>query len=782
MLRVMACSLLFLVPQENPGVLPADRDGRPLNLGFEDGTLKDWTAEGPAFEKQPVKGDTVSKRRKDMASRHEGEYWVGGFEHLGDAPHGTLTSALFKVTLNWASFLVAGGAHENTRVELVRADAQKVFFRISGDESEDLKPVVVDLREHAGKEIFIRIVDRQSGHWGHVNFDAFRFHELKPSFKNQRDPAKPVGLPLDEVKYAGLPPEEAARAMTLPPGFTATVFAAEPDVHQPIAFAIDDRGRLWVAENIGYPTWTPPENGGKDRIVIFEDTDGDGRHDRRKVFVDNLNFISGLEVGFGGAWVGAPPYLLFIPDKDGDDKPDGPAEILLDGWGHRDTHETLNAFTWGPDGWLYGCHGVFTYSSVGKPGVPEGERKYIDAGYWRYHPIKQEFEVFAEGCSNQWGIDFDANGQAFATACVIPHLYHVIQGARYQRQAGKHVNPHTYDDIKHIGNHVHWLGGAGPHGGNNKSDAAGGGHAHCGAMVYLGDNWPDEYRGRFFMNNVHGSRVNMDILERRGSGFVGRHGRDFMIANDRWSQCLNLKTGPDGAVYIIDWYDKQQCHTNKPGDHDRTNGRIYKIAHGKPKPAEIELAKLGGRELVELLLHRNDWYARHALRLLQERRRGEKVLTQLDEIAFTHADPSRNLRGLWGLHLTEGLTEERIARGLAHANEYVRAWTVQLACEDRKVPAALLAKFVTLAREDKSPVVRLYLASAAQRIPVEQRGDLLHALLQHAEDADDHNLPLLYWYAVEPVVGADLKRAATLMAACKIPLVRTFISRRMVAK
>src|SRR5262245_48679699 len=228
---------------------------------------------------------------------------------------------------------------------------------------------------------------------------------------------------------AGLGPKEAAAAMTAPAGFRVHLFAGEPDVKQPIAMALDDRGRLWVAEAYTYPR-RAAEGKGTDRILIFEDTDGDGAFDKRTVFADKLNLVSGLEVGFGGVWVGAAPYLLFIPDRDGDDKPDGPPEVLLDGWAYEDTHETLNTFIWGPDGWLYGCHGVFTHSKVGKPGTPKDERTKINAGIWRYHPTKHEFEVFAYGTSNPWGVDFNEHGHAFLTCCVIPHLFHVVQGGR----------------------------------------------------------------------------------------------------------------------------------------------------------------------------------------------------------------------------------------------------------------------------------------------------------------------------------------------------------------
>src|SRR6185503_19485953 len=263
--------------------------------------------------------------------------------------------------------------------------------------------------------------------------------------------------PADVVPFAGLTAQEAAAKATLPPGFQMHVFAAEPDVRQPIAFCLDDRGRVWVAEGITYPKrrGRPPQEaagtdggrptpaqlkdifGGADRILVLEDTDGDHRFDKKTVFLENVNLISGLAVGFGGVWIGAAPYLLFVPIQEGDQpKPAGDPKILLDGWNYSaDTHETLNTLTWGPDGWLYGCHGVFCPSNVGKPGVAETERQWMDAGVWRYHPVRHVFDVFTEGGSNPWGIDFDEYGQLFAEMCVIPHFWHMIQGARIERRS-----------------------------------------------------------------------------------------------------------------------------------------------------------------------------------------------------------------------------------------------------------------------------------------------------------------------------------------------------------
>ena len=785
--------------QNDVGVLPVGADGKPLNLDFETGTLKDWTAEGKAFEGQPIKGDTVTPRRKDNKSQHQGQYWIGTFEKLGDKPQGTLTSAPFKVTHPWASFLVGGGPWPETCVELVLSQAAPqggglVFFRASGMEEENLRRVVIDLQPHKGKEMFIRIVDKHSGHWGHVNFDDFRFHDKKPNFP-------PRKAAIDLLKYAGLPPEKAAQVMTVPDGFDVTLFAGEPDVMQPIALALDDRGRVWVAEAYSYPKRRADKDA-KDRILIFEDTKGTGKFDKRTVFMEGLNLVSGLEVGFGGVWIGAAPNLMFVPMKD--DKPSGPPQILLDGWGYQDTHETLNSFIWGPDGWLYGCHGVFTHSKVGKPGTADKDRVPLNAGVWRYHPTRHKFEVFAHGTSNPWGLDFNDYGQAFISSCVIPHAFHMIQGGRYHRQGGTHFNPHTYDDIKTIADHLHWQG-ANPWAGNERSDSLGGGHAHCGLMCYLGGSWPAEYRGQLFMGNIHGRRINMDTLKPKGSGYVAAHGKDLLLANDAWARFINMRYGPDGNVYVIDWYDKQACHTGNIDVWDRTNGRIYKITHRSTKAQGrkslgIDLQKKTDLELVVYQLHENDWYVRHARRILQERadlnnpnrqvvERTWQNLAALRKLLAQQKDETKRLRLIWayeaimvaGEITRHGGLKSHIDIGLEADRPLLRCWAIQLATKwpPHKVHPDLLATFERMAQGDPLPVVRLYLASALQRLDPRQRWKIAENLLTHAEDADDHNLPLMYWYAIEPLAAEDPARALALALNGKIPQLHGFMIRRI---
>jgi len=555
----------------------------------------------------------------------------------------------------------------------------------------------------------------------------------------------------------GTAPKDSLSTITVPTGFSVQLVAAEPEIRQPVAFTTDARGRLWVLENLSYPECPgKPEN----RIVILEDTTGDGTKWKQTVFIDNLTFATGIQVGFGGVYVGAPPNLFFFPDKNGDDKPDAAPEILVDGWGREDTHETLNNFTWGPDGWLYGTHGVFTNSKVGVPGTPADQRVKINAGVWRFHPITKQFEMHCEGASNQWGIDWNDHGQAFFTACVIPHLYHAIQGGRYQRQAGQHFNPATYADLKTITTF--------------KYERA----AYCGAMVYLGGLFPAEYRDTLIFNDIHMSKIRNEKLVPKGSGFTNEKRPDFAVCSDTWFRTLSTQYGPDGGVFVIDWFDKVHCHQQR-AETDRSNGRIYKIGYQGIKPALVDLNKLDDAALVAHHLNANEWYVRTARRILQERGAKPAVHAALAKILADNPDDARQLRALWTLHVTKGLSEKLALAQLKRESPYVRAWAIQLLCEEQKPSAAALAEFVRLARNDPSPVVRLYLASALQRMPLDARWPIATELAQHADDNKDHNLPLMLWYGIEPAVAADRKKALTLMKASKIERLREFIPKRI---
>ncbi len=592
-------------------------------------------------------------------------------------------------------------------------------------------------------------------------------------------------------------PQDALRGMKVPEGFEVTLFAAEPDVRQPIALAMDERGRLWVAENYTYAEQPVRfETKLRDRIVILEDTDGDGQFDNRKVFWDKASKLTSIEIGFGGVWALCAPHLLFIPDRDHDDLPDGEPVVLLDGWdGDTIGHNIVNGLRWGPDGWLYGRHGITSTSYVGQPGTSRLERAKLNCAIWRYHPQRKTFEVVAQGTTNSWGMDWDDHGQMFFINTVIGHLWHVIPGAHYERMFGEHFNPHIYKPIPQTADHFHWDTTEAWHdirklGVTKTTDQAGGGHAHTGMMIYLGDNWPDKYRGQVFTANLHGRRLNADRLERHGATYVGRHAEDFFFADDPWFRGIELCYGPDGGVYIADWSDTGECHDND-GIH-RSSGRIYKVVY-KTKAANKadvsargaaapDLAKLSDSQLVDLQLHPNDWHVRHARRLLQERssdgKIGADVRKSLLDIYDTNQDVTRRLRAMWCLYVTGQIDQRWLVDQLDDTNEHIRVWAIKLLV-DREMPSQpVRAALHELAKRETSGLVLCFLAAALERFPVDERL-ALGGIIAGKSFADDPVLPLMLWYGIEPAVAADGAKAVDVAASTTMPVVRRHIARRM---
>jgi putative membrane-bound dehydrogenase-like protein len=520
----------------------------------------------------------------------------------------------------------------------------------------------------------------------------------------------------------------------VPPGYEVKLFAAEPDIINPVAFTIDERGRLWVVECYEYPKRTPAGRKPRDRIKVLEDTTGSGRADKVTVWAEGktlpigFDLATGIEVGRGGVFLGAAPYLFFLRDAEGAGRCTEQT-VLLKGFGSQDTHETLNTFQWGPDSRLYGLHGIFTQSKVGQV--------RMNAAVWRYLPESGHFDIFAEGTSNPWGLDFDPHGQAILTACVIPHAFHIVPGGVYKRQAGASYNPYAFGYLNEICDHTH----------HQES-----GWAHAGVLVLQGDQVPPEYRGSFLMGSVHGCSVKRDVLQRRGSSFVAHHAPDFLVSGDRNFRPINLRWGPDGAIYVIDWHDQNPCHQAAPDSWDMTHGRIYKIQRTGARPApHPDLAKQSSRELVELLKNNNPWFHRTALRLLAERQ-DRSVRGELENMLFQGSEETHSLRALWGLNAVSEFDEPVAARAIEHPNSWIRAWAVRLLGERGEISAAMLGRLARLAREDPALEVRSQLASTARQLSRQDPLPLLHALLAHAEDASDPNIPLLIWLAYEPHV------------------------------
>ncbi|MDE0736644.1 MAG: hypothetical protein OSB47_12520, partial [Pirellulaceae bacterium] len=598
--------------------------------------------------------------------------------------------------------------------------------------------------------------------------DAALADELPTGVKNSQNPAD-----------ISLSPQESLKRITVPDGFHVTLFAGEPDLRRPIAFDFDDRGRLWVVENYSHPKWN--KENATDRILVFEDTNHDGQFDQRTVFWDKGRYLTGIAVGHGGVWVANTPELSFIPDRDGNDIPDSEPVVMLDGF-QVSSNNVINNFHWGPDGWLYGAIGLNQLSKVGKPGTPEAERTRITRGMWRFHPVDHRFEKLAGGMVNPWGADFNEYGDLITSNTVLAHLWHIVPGMTCERRAAEQENPYVYERIQSITNHLHWGGGAWTNSRNTADhhSVAGGGHAHCGGMIYLGDNWPTKYRGTFFTNNLHGNRVNNDRLVPKRSSYVGVHGEDFLFGNDPWFRGLSIKYGPDGGVYISDWHDLGECH-DSDGSH-RSSGRIYKVVYGKPQKRTFNLQQQTDEQLAQLHLHSNEWFVRHARRILQERAVAGVDVTaakkQLRAIFASDKNELNKLRALWTLYVLDDLKPAELVGWFDHDSQHVRRWAVRLLVDRQQPGQAAIDAMTRLAAVEESAKVRLALAVALQRIDLENRWAIAEALVSHGEDAVDPYLPLMIWYGVEPLVQADRQRALELAVASRLPRVRRFIARR----
>ncbi len=558
-----------------------------------------------------------------------------------------------------------------------------------------------------------------------------------------------------------LSPADSQQAFTVPPGFEVRLFASEPMVVNPVAMTWDDRGRLWVVELYEYPLGAPKGTKPRDRIIILEDTDADGRADKRTVFADGLNLATGILLGDGGAYVGQAPELLFLKDTNGDDVADV-RNIVLSGFGLEDRHELLNGFTWGPDGYLYMTHGVFTHSKVKVPEATE-PGVTVNAAVARFHPQTKKFEVFADGTSNPWGVDFDRTGNAIISACVVDHLWHMAPGGIYVRQGGVPAHPYAYELLPSIVDHKHFRA------------------AYCGVNVYQGNQFPAEWLGLVMMGNIHQSALNCDRLTPNGSSFKATAEKDFLTTTDGWFRPISEQVGPDGALWVGDWYDKYPCYQNARADPegvDRTHGRIWRVVWTGKEPgrkvpsrpdAKMDLAKLSSRELVKVLAHENVWQRRTAQRLLTERR-DNTVMGELQKVLANGASLDARLAAFWTMHTSGYLTDDTLVKASEDKDPAIRAWAARLTGE-RQVADQLAADLLGRLADDSDPTVRTAVVTACRQFvsgsltvntaapfnaDVHRAiGGILDKVAKASADAKDPLLPFMLWLAAEPLVAAE---------------------------
>lgn len=550
---------------------------------------------------------------------------------------------------------------------------------------------------------------------------------------------------------------DAVKRMKLPEGFLVTCVASEPMIRQPVSISFDDRGRMWVLQYLQYPNYAglkpvrqdqylrtiwdripePPPHGpkGADCLTILSDPDENGVYRKSKDFVTGLNIASGFCIGHGGVYVAQPPYLLFYPDRNADDVPDGNPEVLLTGFGMDDTHSLANSLQWGPDGWLYGAAGSTSTCRIRNPAFPNESVVEFQQGLWRYHPLTRRFELFSEGGGNTYGLDFDRHGQAIAGtnwggfACLhqFPYAYYIKGFSKH----GPLHNPHTYGYFDHV-----------PYTGFR------GGHVTCGGVVYQADRYPERYRNQYIAANLLSNAVYWHKLDPVGASFKASHGGELIETDDNHFRPVDCFQGPDGCVYVVDFTDKRAAHLDPVDSWDRTNGRVYRLDYGgRPKPVVKNLRKLTTPELIAELRNPNKWWRNEARLVLTERRDPasyqplrDPVRGEPDVVALEH---------LWALFGAGGFNGPIGQSLLRHPDEHVRAWAVRLLGELPGGTDFAADELKSLAASDPSPVVVAQLACTARTMKAVQASFLIGDLKSNPLIAKDASLQMLLWWAVE---------------------------------
>jgi putative heme-binding domain-containing protein len=474
-------------------------------------------------------------------------------------------------------------------------------------------------------------------------------------------------LPADPPLVATAPPRSPAderAAFRLPPGFEAQLVAAEPDLQKPINLAFDAQGRLWVTCTVEYP-YPAPAGKGRDTLKVLEDFGPDGRARKVTTFADGLNIPIGVLPYQDGAIVYSIPNLWRLRDTDGDGRADQ-RDVLYSGFGTRDTHGMVNGLVLGFDGWLYCCHGFANDSVVrGKDG---SEIRMNSGNTFRVRPDGARVEMVCKGQVNPFGQCLDELGNLYTACCHSKPITQLLRGAVY----GSFAKPH--DGLGFGPDMVHKYNGS---------------TALCGLAYYAADHFPERYRGGLFLGDVVNSRINFFTVERQGGTYTARQGDDFLISDDPWYRPTDIKLGPDGALYVADFYNRIIGHYEVPLDHpgrDRTSGRVWRIVYkgtdGKaapPKAPRADWTKASVEELVQDLAYPNLTVRLTATHQLVER--GQPAVPTVKALLKPETPATPRTHALWVLERLRALDDATLGAAVDDAELAVRVHALRILAE-----------------------------------------------------------------------------------------------------
>ncbi|MDX1907814.1 MAG: ThuA domain-containing protein [Bacteroidia bacterium] len=506
----------------------------------------------------------------------------------------------------------------------------------------------------------------------------------------KRDPPPRLQLPLSA--------EESMKLIQVPEGFEVSLFASEPDIINPISMAWDERGRLWVIETVDYPNTVRDEDGvGDDRIKILEDTNGDGKADKVTVFAENLNIPTSLVFANGGVIVAQAPHFLFLKDTNGDDKADE-RRILITGWGKSDTHAGPSNLAYGLDNQIYGTVGYAGYD-----GTVGGKKFTFGQGFYRFASDASSFEFLTRTSNNTWGLGITEDFQVFGSTANNTHSVHMPIPKRY------------FEAVKGLpGNGSHKIDGHyafHPLTRNVRQvDVFNGFTAAAGHNFYTARSFPSQYWNRIaFVCEPTGRLVHNAVIEPNGSSFKEKDGWNFMASSDEWFAPVDAEVGPDGALWVLDWYDfiiqhnptppgfengKGNAHINPLRDRDR--GRIYRVSYRGAAPVSApQLRADDPKGLVAALGHENMFWRLTAQRLLVERGQADVAADLVKLIKSSKPDAlglqPAALHALWTLHglgLTDGKqadVSQALMAALSSPTPAIRRAAIQIVPRDEAV-------------------------------------------------------------------------------------------------